>query len=64
MTRGITSILIFIRTINSIGSQGKDEKADKPYERYNGYYYIKYTTLLEKKDEIEQILLRLRDSER
>lgn len=40
------------------------DQKNKPYERYNGYYYIKYTTLLEKKDEIEQILLRLRDSVR
>ncbi len=35
---------------------------NKPYERANGYYYIEYKTLIEKADEIERILIDLKNS--
>ncbi len=38
------------------------DQKNKPYERYNGYYYIDYKTLVEKAAEIERILIDFKNA--
>ncbi len=40
----------------------RPNQKNQPYERYNGYYYINYEKIITNGNDMEQILIKLRDS--